>query len=449
MQAGRDERRRAWTRREFLALCAAAAGGAAAGGCATNPVTGRRELMLLSDTQEIELDRQYAPHQFCADYGRCQDAALNAYVNEVGRALGAVSHRPQMPYSFTVLNSPLYNAYTFPGGTCGVLRGLLADMENEAQLAAVLGHEIGHVNARHAGRQYSRQLLVGGLLAGLTAYAASEQEKYAGLMAGLGAIGAGALLARYSRDDEREADALGMEYAARAGHNPAGMVEFMERLRRQEQRDANVIELMFATHPMSEERYRNAQTALAAKYGALADRPRQRERFLDHTAGLRRQKDALLALQRGASLAMRGRHAEAAAQYQQALRQQPDDYAGLLLMANGCLAQRQPAEARRYARAAREVYPAEPQAALTCVLIDLQLRDYAAAREQIAAYRRLLPGNPDAGFYEGRAWDGMGRREEAAQEYLAYLRQVREGEKAQFAYRRLVEWGVIQPAPAR
>ena len=435
------------SRREFIGLSAAAAAGALAGGCATNPVTGRSELMLMTESEEIAADRQYAPHQFSADYGRTQDDALNAYVNRVGREVGGVSHRPQMPYSFTVLNSPLYNAYTFPGGTCGVLRGLVADMDNEAQLAAVLGHEIGHVNARHAARQYSRQLLVTGLLAGVAAYVARENDKYAGLVSGLGGIGAGALLARYSRDNEREADALGMEYAARSGRNPGGMVEFMDHLRRQGRQNPNAIELMFATHPMSDERYRNAQAALTQKYAAAVDRPDNRERFMDETARLRRQKDGIAALQKGASLMMDGKQREAKGQYQTALRQLPNDYAGLLLMANCSLALGETGEAYRYARAAKDVYPAEPQAHLTTGLIALKTRDFAAAHDAISSYGRLLPGNPETVFYDARALEGMGNRPAASEQYVAYLRQVSEGPNAEYAYKRLVEWGVIKPQP--
>ena len=128
-----------WSRRRFIRAGAMTAVAVALGGCAKNPVTGQSQLMLVSETQEITMDKQAAPHQFSADYGPVQDGAVNSYVDGVGQRLAATSHRPDMPYSFRVVNANYVNAYAFPGGSIACTRGILLDMDNEAELAALLG----------------------------------------------------------------------------------------------------------------------------------------------------------------------------------------------------------------------------------------------------------------------------------------------------------------------
>ena len=106
-------------------------------GCATDPVTGKKQLMLVSEDTEVQIDRQYSPLQISSDYGAAQDSQLNSYVSEVGKEMAAKSHRPQMPYSFRVVNATYVNAYAFPGGTIAATRGIMLSLENEAELAAL------------------------------------------------------------------------------------------------------------------------------------------------------------------------------------------------------------------------------------------------------------------------------------------------------------------------
>lgn len=140
-------RHHTYSRREFLALSALAAAGFLAG-CAINPVTGQKQLMLVSEAWEIEVDQQNAPHQFSTDYGTLQDDALNQYLHQVGREMAPQTHRPEMPYSFQGVNATYINAYAFPGGSIAATRGILLSLESEAELAALLGHEMGHEYAK-------------------------------------------------------------------------------------------------------------------------------------------------------------------------------------------------------------------------------------------------------------------------------------------------------------
>ncbi|HMP00037.1 MAG TPA: M48 family metalloprotease [Kiritimatiellia bacterium] len=441
--------KRSMNRRDFIALTAAATAGGLSVGCATNPVTGKRQFMLLSEGDEIALDREHAPHQLSADFGVTGDPALNAYIQQVGLSMTPHTQRPHMPYSFQVVNAPYFNAYTFPAGTVAATRGIMIGLENEAQLAALLGHELGHVNARHAAQRMSK-----GMMAQLTLVvvgaALSTQEKYAEyapLAAGLGMVGAGALLAYYSREDEREADALGMDYAVAAGYASSGMVGLMNQLRQLERRRPNAIERMFASHPMSDERYRNAQRYAASRHAAAADLPEHRERYMDATAGLRAISGAIESLQRGQEEMQRKRPQRAYDHYRNALAIAPDDYAGLLMLAECYQAMNKPDEARRVAARARDVNPREPQAVFVLGMAELNRGRADAAHQNFQLYNRMLPGNPNVTFWNGFALEGMGRKDAAAREYKRFLNSTTAGSSAQHAFQRLSDWGHIRPAP--
>ncbi len=285
------------TRRDFLRVTILSAAGFVIG-CAIDPVTGKQTLMLVSEDQEIEIDRRNSPHQFSADNGVVQDQALNDYVSQVGRKMAAQTHRPQMPYSFRVVNATYVNAYAFPGGSIACTRGIMLSLDNEAELGALLGHELGHVNARHTAEQMSKGALTQAVVGGLSVLAGSQGAVYGQLASQLGMIGAGALLASYSRDNEREADSLGMQYMVRSEYNPQGMVGLMDVLRGMSKRNPSAIELMFATHPMSEERYQTAKQAANTEYRSAGGLALYRERYMDNTAGLRSRKEAIEELQK-------------------------------------------------------------------------------------------------------------------------------------------------------
>ncbi len=157
---------RKMSRREFLQLSSMAAAGLVAS-CATNPVTGRSQLMLVSEDKEIQIDKQNSPYQFSADHGTVQDKRLNDYIDRTGKNIAAQTHRKHMPYNFHVVNATYVNAYAFPGGTIACTRGILLSLDNEAELSALLGHELGHVNARHTAQQMSKGMLTQAVVGGL------------------------------------------------------------------------------------------------------------------------------------------------------------------------------------------------------------------------------------------------------------------------------------------
>lgn len=429
------------TRRQALWLLGA---GAAAGlsGCATSPVTGETILVGMSEAQEKQTDAQVAPHQFSQDLGTIQDEAVNRYVAGIGQRMGTLTHRPQMPYSYRVLNANYVNAYTFPGGAMGVTRGILADLDDEAQLAALLGHEIGHVNARHAAQRQGQNLVAQAALAGLNV--AAQSSDWGGLMSMGGQIGASALLAGYSREHEREADALGQEYLVKAGYPATGMVRLHQLLVAEEKSAPSLLQTMFSTHPMSSERMQAAQAAADARYRISNSLDARRERFMDSTASLRRIRPTIDACKNGETAMAARQYPKAQAEFQTALARTPRDYASNLRMAQCLQAQGQTAKAVDYADNAREIYPQEAQAYKLAGVLALQQRDAGRAYQNLDRFDRLLPGDAGITFLKGISLEGMGNRQAAAQHYAAYLRQSQQGNAAQYSYNRLKAWGMVK-----
>ena len=176
--------------------------------CATNPVTGKRELSFMSEAQEISVGRELDA-QVRQEMGLYENDELQRYVQELGMRLARSSQRPNLPWSFAVLDSPAVNAFALPGGFIYITRGILPYLDNEAQLVGVLGHEIGHVTARHSAQQYTRGM--GASLGVLVGSIFVPQIRPFGDLA-QGSIGV--LFLKFGRDDELQADALGAEYTA-------------------------------------------------------------------------------------------------------------------------------------------------------------------------------------------------------------------------------------------
>ena len=432
------------SRRDFI-RCTSLVAAAWMTGCATNPVTGKSELMLVSEQDELAVDRQHSPFQISADYGVVQDRKLRDYVAQTGKRMVPGTHRPQMPYRFEVVNATYVNAYAFPGGTIATTRGILLKLDNEAELASLLGHELGHVNARHTARQMSKAALTQTLVGGASAMAGSQGSGWGDLVGQVGSISAGALLASYSRDNEREADDLGLRYMAGAGYNPDGFEGLMDMLRNLSRHKANAVELLFATHPMSDERYQTAIEAIRTRYPERSGQPLYRERYQDHTADLRRMAGAIEAMQNGEKEMARKRYPAAEKQFLTALEKAPRDYTANVQMAKCQYMQQRFANATRYARDAGQIYPREPQAQLIMGVARINIGQFDQAFDNFETCDRLLPGNPDLLFLRGLAREGAQREEESARFYMAYLKVVQQGPHAQHAYQRLVAWGYLQP----
>lgn len=229
----------------------------ASSGCALNPATGNTDFVLLSEDDEISLGRK-SHAEILEKYGEYNNPALQAYVRKVGTEIAANSHRNNLIYHFTVLDSKIVNAFALPGGYVYITRGIMAYLQSEAELAAVLAHEIGHVTARHSVRQYTTAVttnVIGAIIA------AQSGTNYA---QDLSNILATAITRGYGRDHELEADRLGAGYLARSNYSPDAMIRIIELLKTQEefdkqlaseeQREASSYHGIFSTHPENDTR---------------------------------------------------------------------------------------------------------------------------------------------------------------------------------------------------
>jgi len=276
-------------RLKLVAFAVAATGVLAAmGGCATNPVTGGTDMVTMSEAQEIELGRKMHP-QILQQYGRFDDEQLQQYVSEVGQRIAAKSHRPNLQYTFTVLDGDEVNAFALPGGYVYITRGIMAYLNSEAELAAVIGHEIGHVTARHSVRQQAGATAagVGAMVVGILTGS--------GDLANVANMAGSALISGYGRDMELEADKLGAEYLNRIGYEPEAMIDVVRLLKnqemlevqmaRQENRKPRVYHGVFASHPDNDTRLHEVVKA-AGRVQNAEDRPPNRDLYLSHINGL-------------------------------------------------------------------------------------------------------------------------------------------------------------------
>jgi predicted Zn-dependent protease len=268
-------------------------------GCATNPVSGKQDFVLMSEAQEINLGKQ-ANQQVMQQYRAYNDPALQSYVDVIVEELGQKSHRSNLVYHVTVLDSPEVNAFALPGGYLYITRGIMAYMNSEAELAGVLGHEIGHVTARHGVRQQSAGTVAGILGAGVGILTGSSAASQAAN------IGGTALIRGYGRNHELEADRLGAEYLARVGYDPEEMLKVVEILKDQEDYDKQLAKEegreprayhgTFSTHPANDTRLQEVIRA-ANKFKTPVTRESNSEKFLQLMDGVvvgNSEKDGIL-----------------------------------------------------------------------------------------------------------------------------------------------------------
>lgn len=290
--------------------------------CAVNPVTGRQELQLLGADWEVATGRQsYAPLQQQSGGLYKADPALADYVASVGHRLATTAER-RLPYEFVVINNSELNAWALPGGKIGVNRGLLVALESEAELAALLGHEIAHAAARHGARQAEQGLLTNVVLA--AAEVALDGEEYADLALQGAQVGGVLIRQRFSRGDELEADYYGMRYMVAAGYNPQGAVTLQQKLVALNQRGSpGLVARLLASHPPSPERVANNRATVGALGGAVGEVGRQR--YLEAIAYAKSKQPAYDSANEAYTLAQRGSSLRALAKIDQAIAMEPNE----------------------------------------------------------------------------------------------------------------------------
>lgn len=401
--------------------------------CSANPVTGQREFTLMSTAQEVQTGEQYY-HSYQQQEGGLYvvDPEVNLYVDQVGQRLAEVSDRPELPYEFVVLNNNTPNAWALPGGKIAINRGLLVMLEDEAQLAAVLGHEIVHAAARHSARQHTQATLLSASMLALGA--AAQQTDYGHWISAGAGLGANVWLARYSREQELEADEFGVEYMAEAGYEPEAAVELQQTfLKLSEGRQAGFMENLFASHPPSQVRVeRNRELASQLPQGQrdaegyerairqiLQDQPAYEAQekalaaahqndldgaldLVDEAIRLQ-PKEANFTITRGQILMAQENYASAEEAFQQAVRLNPDYFLGHIGVGLTAKAQNQTSTAERAFKTSMDILPTP--------LASYHLGELALATGQ----------RDDARSYFEAAAQGSGEIAQAAQEQLARM----------------------------
>ncbi|MCE7062420.1 M48 family metalloprotease [Dyadobacter sp. CY343] len=228
-------------------------------GCSKNPVTGKKEIIFMSKEKEIALGAESHP-SIVATMGVYDDKNLQSFINEKGKAMANISHRPDLPYQFFIVDSPVVNAFAVPGGYVYFTRGIMAHFNNEAEFAGVLGHEIGHITARHSARQQTSQIfgqvgLMAGMVLSETVRGLAEQTQQA----------LGMLLLSYSREHETESDKIGVEYSSKIGYDAKEMADFFGTLKKISEKSGQAIPTFQSTHPDPGDR-KNKVEKLATQY---------------------------------------------------------------------------------------------------------------------------------------------------------------------------------------
>ncbi len=389
-------------------------------GCVVNPVTGKSQISLMSPEQEIASGAQnYVPAQQSQGGQYVVDPGLTTYVQKIGKKLAAVSDRPDLPYEFVVLNNDIPNAWAMPGGKLAINRGLLVYLEDEAQLAAVMGHEIVHAAARHGAQQQTQNVLMGAgvLIAGVAI--SQDHPEYGALGVGALAVGSQAWQAKYGRDHELQSDEVGMKYMAKAGYDAQAAVELQEIfVKLSEGKNAGFIEGLFASHPPSQERVnKNRQTA--AKYPGGV---RNKEAFQQAMAQVNKDKKAYANYQKAQKLAGEEKYIDALAYVDQSIAQQPKE--NLFWEMKGQLLLQQDKTSDAVTALDRAVQ-ANPQYFKPYVFRGIaytQLKKNDLAEKDLLTSQRYLP-TQIAAYYLGEVSLAKGNRSQAAQ----YFQQAAQG----------------------
>lgn len=409
-------------------------------GCSVNPVTGEKELSFLSPAQEVQIGtNNYKPYQQQQGGAYVVDPDLTPYVREVGLSIAQLSDRPNLPYDFVVLNSSVPNAWALPGGKIAINRGLLVLLEDEAQLAAVLAHEVVHAAARHAAQQITQKQIMGVGVA-LAGIAASQHEH--GQYIGLGLMGGAALYqAHYGRTQELEADRFGIEYMVRAGYEPRAAVELQKTfVALSKGKNTDIFRALFASHPPSQQRVdKNRELSKNLPSGK-----RNRERYQRAIAQIKKD-EAAYKKHSEALEAMSKKDSEKAKNLlNQAINLQPNEAIFYTTTGQIFFQEKQFRQARNYFESAFKINPDYFMSSLGLGLSQKSLGASAIAKQNLEKSVAILP-TPVAVYHLGELAEQAGDRAKAIQ----YYRQVASsgGTYGQAASTRLGQMGVAPQTP--
>jgi len=378
--------------------------------CGVNPVTGKKEVQFVSEGQEVQIgEQQYAPSRQMQGGDFTVDPALTAYVSEVGNRLAKVSDR-QLPYEFEVINNSVPNAWALPGGKIAVNRGLLTQLNSEAELAAVLGHEIVHSAARHGAKSMERGMLLQGAM--LALQIGVRDNDYANLIVGAGMLGANLIATRYGREAELESDAYGMQYMKEAGYDPNAAIDLQKTfVKLSEGKRPGWLEGLFASHPPSVERVEK-NTQKAAELGRGGDYGR--ERYQQSLASLRKMEPAYKKYDEGVEALRKKDVQTALTRADEARRMEPREAKFYELSGDAELSRKNFREALGFYDEALRRNPDYFKPHVQSGIARLQLNDKREAQQHLERSMQLLPTAVGA-YYLGQIAKDNGDINKAAE----------------------------------
>lgn len=416
------------------------------GGCAKNPVTGESQFMIVDQQRSINQGRELYPKLTQMNNGELPAPELQAYVNKLGQQIAAMSHQPDLPFKFNVVNTATPNAYALPGGYISITRGLILEMDSEDQLAAVIGHEIVHATARHSAAQRSKGIAAQLVLGAGSIYLQSEGVDNAALYAGLGGLGAQAYLADYSREQESQADRIGMEYMAKAGYDPQGMVKLQKLFLRLRKNKPGLIKQFFSSHPLTEKRVAQARKHVQSLQEKI-DIPVQEQHNRFEQVVIQKWKPRRPAYEKlkeaKTTLVEKDQPTQAITTLREARAQFNGDglihawYGAALTGADRAQ------EGREAINKARQLNPDVYRIELISALNHYRLEQYSTSLDSLKRAEKLLGPTPMVVYYKGRNYEELKQRKKAAQAYKAYLNHTSDGERARHARSQLKEWGYL------
>jgi len=415
--------------------------------CAYNPVNCKKELSFMSESMEQKTGEQYYPFYTQVSNGLFPDKELQEYVSQVGNSLLNHPHRRNFKYEFNVINTSVPNAYALPGGKVSITRGLLVKMQNEDQLAGVLGHEIGHINARHTADRYTKTILAQAVLLAGAYYLEKKNVKQSEIYIAAGFFGSQLTLLKYSRDNEREADKLGVEYMVNSGYNPQGYVELMEILKSLHDREPSKLEAFFSTHPLTSERIADAKNLIASQYSVHSStRDLKTQVFAEKTNILKLTEKAYSTFDEGIALLKNKNYKEAEKKFNDAINQYNKDslFYSYLSFTKSKLGNYR--DALNVAEKAVSLYPDFYIARLVKGIALAELKDYNNAIIELNQANNLVASsNATAAFYLAKSYDEIKDITKAVASYKKVLELTEEPEMVNYAKSRL---SILAPEPA-
>lgn len=388
----------------------------AGSGCAINPVTGQQELMLVSESQEIQLGKELYPNALWSGEGgggEYKDPALKSYLTSVVTNIHRVSHRPNLPVDFAVQNSSVPNAWAIPGHVV-ITRGLLSAIDNEAEFVYVMGHEIGHVSARHSAKQMTYGMVGQFLLAGV-AIAMSDSE-YSDAALAAGSAGAGLILAKFSRNDELEADRLGVSYMTTLGYDPRGALSAHRNLEKasdqyarsigQSKQQSSFFSELLASHPRTSIRLEEIQRIIdETPRTVISGDGTARQRFQGAVANIRRTNTIYLNYYDKAARSLEKNNTQEAMTYiRQAIVQDPGQAPFYALYGNILIKQNNLPEAERYFTKALSIDGNYQPALLGMGAIKYAGNRYAESVQYLHRSLKLFPQDPASNYFTGMSY---------------------------------------------